>query len=302
MSEMNYICHNGKIISENDLHLACSNRAFQYGDGLFESMHASGNKVQFFYEHFDRLIRSMKLLKMEIPVRFSVDTYGIQKDISKILIKNKLFKGARVRISVFRQGGGFFAPDSNETEYLIECSSIPSDRYELNQKGLLIDIYEEMAKPINTLSRINTSSSMFNVLAGIYKAENKLDECIVMNTKGNIVEGISSNIFVVKENLILTPSLREGCLPGIMRQKAIELARKLAYSVQDEGIVQIQDIMAADEIFYTNAVNGIQWVVGFKQRRYFNKVSKALILELNKLCFPELFQHEDLVNHNAKSA
>jgi len=302
MSELNFICYNGKIISESDLNLSCRNRSFQYGDGLFETMHASGNKVQFFYEHFDRLIRSMKLLKMEIPVRFSVDTFGIQKDISKILVKNKLFKGGRVRLTVFRQSGGFYAPSTNETEYLIECSPIASDVYEQHPKGLLIDIYEEMAKPINTFTRIKSTSSLFSVMAGIYKTENNLDECIVLNTKGNIIEGISSNIFIVKENLLITPSLREGCLPGIMRQKVIELARKIGYAVQDEAIVQIQDIMAADEIFYTNAVSGIQWVVGFKQRRYFNKISKALVLELNKLCFPELFQSSNLFNDSAKIA
>jgi branched-chain amino acid aminotransferase len=139
-------------------------------------------------------------------------------------------------------------------------------------------------------------------MAGIYKTENNLDECIILNTKGNIIEGISSNIFTVKENLIITPSIREGCLPGIMRQKVIELARKQGYVVQDEAIVQIQDIMAADEIFYTNAVKGIQWVVGFKQRRYFNKVSKSLIYELNKLSFPELFQSDNIINDSAKSA
>jgi branched-subunit amino acid aminotransferase/4-amino-4-deoxychorismate lyase len=302
MNEFNYICYNGKIIGENDLNLGCHNRSFQYGDGIFETMHASGNKVQFFYEHFDRLIRSMKMLKMEIPVRFSVDTYGIQKDISKILIKNKLFKGARVRFTVFRQNGGFFAPTTNETDYLIECTAIDSDKYELNPKGLLIDIYEEMPKPINTFTRIKTTSSIFNVMAGIYKTENNLDECLIMNTKGNIIEGISSNIFIVKEKLIMTPSVREGCLLGIMRQKVIELARKQGYVVQDEAIVQVQDIMVADEIFYTNAVRGIQWVVGFKQRRYFNKVSKSLVLELNKLCFPELYHNNNILDNSAKSA
>jgi branched-subunit amino acid aminotransferase/4-amino-4-deoxychorismate lyase len=302
MSEVKYICYNGKILSNNELNVGFENRAFQFGDGLFETMHASGNKVQFFYEHFDRLIRSMKLLKMEIPVRFSVDTFGIQKDISKILVKNKMFKGARVRFTVFRQNGGFYAPETNETEYLIECSAINSDKYELDSKGMLIDLYEEMPKPINILSRIKSTSSLFNVMAGIYKTENNLDECIIINTKGNIVEGISSNIFIVKENLIITPSIREGCLPGIMRQKVIEIARKQGFVVQDDAVVQIQDIMAADEIFYTNAIKGIQWVVGFKQRRYFNKVSKLLIRELNKLCFPEQYSINDQLNDSAKSA
>jgi branched-subunit amino acid aminotransferase/4-amino-4-deoxychorismate lyase len=302
MDELKYICYNGKILSNHELQLSYQNRAFQYGDGLFETMHSSGDKVHFFYEHFERLIRSMKLLKMEIPVRFSVDTYGIQKDISRILIKNKIFKGGRVRFSVFRQTGGFYAPDSNEVDYLIECNPIASDMYVLNAKGYLVDLYEEMPKPVNIFSRIKLTSSIFNVMAGIYKNENQLDECLVINTKGNIIEGVSSNIFVVKDNLIITPSIREGCLPGIMRQKIVELARKSGFVVQDDTIVQIQDIMSADEIFFTNAIAGIRWAVGFKQRRFFNNVSKLLTLELNKLCFPEHFQQSGYINDSAKTA
>jgi branched-chain amino acid aminotransferase len=302
MNDLNYICHNGKIITDNELNIGHNNRSFLYGDGLFETMHASGSRVQFFYEHFDRLIKSMKLLRMEIPVKFSVDTYGIQKEISKILVKNKVFKGARVRFTVFRLNGGNYAPKTNETGYIIECSEIENDKYELNAKGMLIDLYEDMPKPINLFSRIKTTSAIYNVLAGIYKSENSLDECLIINSKGNIIEGISSNIFIVKENLIITPSIREGCLPGIMRQKVIEIARKQGFVVQDDAIVQIQDIMAADEIFFTNAVKGIQWAVGFKQRRYFNKVSKILIDDLNKLSFPEHYSLNDQINDSAISA
>jgi branched-subunit amino acid aminotransferase/4-amino-4-deoxychorismate lyase len=288
MSSEGFISYNGKIIHKDELKLDLNNRAFQYGDGLFETMHASGNKVQFFYEHMERLIRSMKVLKMEIPVRFTIDTMGLQKEISKILNKNKLFKGARIRMTVFREPGGLYTPESNETEYIIESSPLTSDIYEFNQKGLLIDIYEEQLKPINNLASLKITSSIFFVLAGIFKKENGLDECLILNTKGNIIEGISSNIFLVKENVISTPSLREGCLPGIMRQKVIELARRNGFIVQDDQLIKIQDIMSSDEIFFTNAIKGIQWVVGFKQRRFYNKVAKSLSDALNQQQFPQL--------------
>jgi branched-chain amino acid aminotransferase len=287
MDSKHYLSYNGKIVSEDELKLNASNRAFLYGDGIFETMHAAGNKVQFFYDHMDRLIRSMKVLKMEVPVRFTVDTIGLQQEISKLLNKNKFYKGARVRLSVFRHHGGFYAPVNNESEFIIQCSSLQSDKYDFNQKGLLIDIYDEIPKPVNYLSRLKLISSMPFVMAGIFKTENGLDECLLLNSKGNIVEGISSNVFIVKENTIFTPSLREGCLAGIMRQKIIEIARKLNYTVQDEATIQIKDIMAADEIFFTNAVYGIQWALGFKQRRYYNKISGILNDALNQLCFPD---------------
>ena len=304
MENIQYLSYNGKIIEEGEFSIASNNRALQYGDGIFETMHASGSKVLFFYDHLERLIRSMKILKMEVPVKFTVDTMGLQKEISKLLIKNKLFKGSRVRMSVIRQSGGFYAPTTNETDYMIQCSSLPTDSYEFNAKGLYVDLYDEIPKPINYLSRLKTISSMIFVMAGVYKIENQLDECILINTKGNIIEGISSNIFIVKENSIYTPSLREGCLAGIMRQKVIEIARKMGLTVQDEAVMKIEDLMAADEIFFTNAVNGIRWVMGFKQRRYYNKVSNSLSDALNQMCFPEQFGSGLLNNQvqNYKSA
>jgi len=304
MENKHYLSYNGNIIEETELSIGANNRAFQYGDGIFETMFVSGNKVQFFYDHLDRLIRSMKILKMEVPVKFTVDTMGLQKEISKLLNKNKFHKGARVRMTVFRQSGGFYSPTSNETEYMFQCSSLESDKFEFNIKGLYVDLYDEIPKPINYLSRLKTCSSMFFVMAGIYKTENQLDECILINTKGNIVEGISSNIFLVKENTIFTPSLREGCLAGIMRQKIIEIARKQSFTVQDEAILKIDDLMGADEIFFTNAINGIRWVMGFKQRRYYNKVSNQLLESLNQMCFPTKFSTE-IINpqiQNYKSA
>jgi len=286
MESKQYISHNGNIINEEDFKSGINNRALQYGDGIFETMHAAGNKVQFFYEHMDRLIKSMKMLKMEVPVRFTVDTIGLQEEIARILNKNKLFKGARVRLSVYRKAGGYYAPTSNEAEYIIQCSNLNATYYPFNAKGYLIDIYDEIPKPINYFSRLKLVSSSLFVMAGIYKTENQLDECLIINTKGNIAEGISSNVFVVKENTIQTPSLREGCLAGIMRQKVIEIGRKMEYNVQDEAIIKVNDLMAADEIFFTNAVLGIQWAVGFKQRRYYNKVSGILSEALNQYCFP----------------
>jgi len=285
MIKSKYISHNGKIILTKEFRPEFNNRAFQYGDGLFETMHALGTNVQFFYEHIERLISSMKVLKMEVPVRFSIDTLGLQKEITKLLTKNRIYKGARVRLSVFRQSGGFYSPETNEISYLIQTEHLKYDQYELNNQGFIIDIYEEVQKPINIFSGLKTSSSIFYVMAGIFKSGNNLDECLIINEKGNIVEGVSANIFVVKENNIYTPSLKSGCLNGIMRKKIIEIAKNEKFTVFDDVPIQLQDIVAADELFFTNAITGIRWVLGFKQRRYYNKIAKLLNTKLNKSVF-----------------
>ncbi len=287
VEESKYISYNGNILLTENFKPEFNNRAFQYGDGLFETMHALGTNVQFFYEHIERLIRSMKALKMEVPVRFSIDTLGLQKEITKLLTKNRIYKGGRVRLTVFRQNGGFYSPKNNEVNYLIQTEHLSSDNYELNSKGYHIDIFEEIPKPINILSALKTTSSIFYVMAGIFKSENKLDECLLINEKGNIVEGVSANIFIVKENNIYTPSLKSGCLDGIMRKKVMDIAKSEGFTVYDEIPIQLSDIMAADELFFTNAITGIKWVLSFKQRRYYHKIAKQLIDKLNKSVFSE---------------
>lgn len=287
MNKTQYISYNGQIIAAKEFGITINNRSFQYGDGLFETMHAVGSQVQFFYEHIERLVESMKLLHMEVPVRFTIDTLGLQKEISKLLTKNKIFKGGRVRLSVFRRAGGLYTPKNSEISYIIQALPLEHTYYELNTKGYIIDIYDEIPKPVNILSGIKSTSSLLYVMAGIYKKEKNLDECLLINETGNIVEGMSANIFLIKEGNIYTPPLRSGCLKGIMRKKVIELAKNEGFTVFDEVPIKLPDIMAADELFFTNAINGIHWVMGFKQRRYFNKITKILSKKLNQEVFTE---------------
>lgn len=287
MKESKYISYNGKIIPSEEFSPEFNNRAFQYGDGLFETMHALGTRVQFFYDHMERLIRSMKILKMEVPVRFSIDTLGLQKEITKLLTTNRIYMGGRVRLTVFRESGGFFSPETNEVNYLIQTEHLKQDKYVLNDNGYKIDIYEEVQKPLNVFSGLKTTSAIFYVMAGIFKSDNKLDECLIINEKGNIAEGISANIFIVKEKNIYTPSLKSGCLDGIMRKKIIDIAKSEGLNVFDDIPIQIANIIAADEIFFTNAITGIRWVLGFKQRRYYNKIAKQLNQKLNESVFAE---------------
>ena len=183
MKVSKYISYNGKIILTEEFRPVFNNRAFQYGDGLFETMHALGTGVQFFYEHMERLIRSMKVLKMEVPVRFSIDTLGLQKEITKLLTKNRIYKGGRLRLTVFRQSGGFYSPETNEINYLIQAEHLKHDQYILNTKGFNIDIFEEVQKPVNILSGLKTTSSIFYVMAGIFKSDKKLDECLIIKEK-----------------------------------------------------------------------------------------------------------------------
>jgi branched-chain amino acid aminotransferase len=155
-------------------------------------------------------------------------------------------------------------------------------RYFLNEKGLIMDIFTEVPKPVNYLSNIKTCSSLPLVMAGLFKVQHKLDEVFLLNQEGNLCEAGNSNIFVWYKSHLYTPALSEGCVEGVMRGIAVKLAKQSGIPCT-EAQINPDILYEADEVFLTNASRGIQWVMGFGVKRYFNQLSKGLIGELNKL-------------------
>jgi branched-chain amino acid aminotransferase len=276
-----YICYNGYYHKAEEPVLPHDNRGFLYGDALFETMRANGKVIHFFNDHISRLYHSMKTLGMDVPEK--IRTAAINEDIVKLLNKNRHLKGARIRLTVFRNSGGKYTPQTNEVSYLISSEKLPSDIYQLNDEGLVIDIFQQYKKPLNLLSNLKTTNDLIYILAGLFKKEQRLNECILLNENNELVEAISSNLFLVKENILKTPPLKSGCLNGIMRKQILELAEDVGLKISMEQKITPQELLESDEIFLTNAVHGIQWVKGFRNIRYYKSTAKKLIQRLNEI-------------------
>ena len=283
MAVNSFILYNGEYHFKDEFGLSYKNRAFCYGDALFETMHANGTDIQFINNHLTRLIFGMKVLKMEVPT--VIESGFIEKEIIKLLHKNKLYQGVRIRLSVFRNEGGKYTPADNNISYLVETDYLENDYYQLNNKGFIIDIYPEIKKPINQLSNLKTSNSLLYVIAGLYAKEKKLNDCLLLNEKGNIIEGISSNIFLIKGSSLSTPSLKEGPVAGIMRKQILKLADNVGFKINNESSITQSQLLNADEVFLTNSINGIRWVSAYKEKRYFNSNVKKIIDQLNMIAF-----------------
>jgi len=278
------LCYNGIFYPDTTALFTADNRAFRYGDSLFETIHCNGTQIQFFDEHMERLQLGMSHLRMEIPDNFS---HTIETNIKSLITKNKSFLGTRIRLSVFRNSGGLYTPQTNRISFLIESSKLDSPNYYLNKKGLKIGLFDSYKKASNSLSGFKTGNSLPFILAGLHKTEMKWDDCLLLNERQNLVESVSSNLFIVKDGILYTPSLESGAMNGIMREQIIQIALKLGITVYDDCIMKPEQLIDADEIFLTNAIVGIRWVVAYEERRYFNRSAKVLIEELNKKAFPK---------------
>ncbi len=276
---LNLLNFNGQIVPADSKLLSVANRAFKYGDGLFESMRLLKGKLMFADLHADRLQRGMKALK--IDGYSQMDAYFLKQIAEQLAIRNKT-KHGRLRLTVYRDSEGFYAPTTNAMGYCLEIVPADEPRYFLNDKGLIVDVYTEVPKPCNFLSNIKTCNSLTYVMAGLYKTQNNLDEVFLLNQNGFLCEASSANIFVYYQNHLYTPALSEGCVEGVMRQVIIDLAKKVSIPVV-EAQINPDILYEADEVFITNASRGIQSVMGYGVRRYFNKVSKVLMEELNKI-------------------
>jgi branched-chain amino acid aminotransferase len=196
-SRYNLISFNKEYISTKEFSLNLSNRAFRYGDGFFETMHANGLDVQFINDHFSRIEKAAKILKIELPEYFTLNFLKIQ--VAGLLRRNKLFQGVRIKLTIYRNGEGFYIPKSNKAEVVIEAHYLSKGAYELNEKGITVGIYNEIPKPICLVSSFKSINAQLYVLAGIYSQQNGFDDALLINDKGFLVEATSSNIFALKD-------------------------------------------------------------------------------------------------------
>ena len=288
MEKRNYIWINGEYANGKQPVLHINNRSFAYGDGFFETIHAYGTEARYLSLHFNRITKSLRVLGMVPPPFLSLEFLG--SEITRLLNKNRVFGSARIRLTFFRESGGFYGPTKSGIGITIETTPLEDDFYPLNQKGYVVDIYTDIRKPINLLSPLKSSNALLYVMAAMYKQSAKLDDCIIINDQNRIAEATSSNLFLVMGNEIRTPSLEEGCVAGVMRHVVINLAKQEGYRVVDNDPVEVDMLTIADEIFLTNAIAGIRWVVGLRHKRYFGVTSRKLSQRLNELTFPDQFK------------
>ncbi|QMU65317.1 MAG: aminotransferase class IV [Flavobacteriaceae bacterium] len=268
---------NGDLISGTRVKLTVDNRGFKYGDALFETVKIYHGKVIFWEDHYFRLMASMRMLRMKIPMNFTLE--NLEEEILKTVLPISNSKVLRARFSIYRKDGGYYMPDSNEVDYLIDVSESIVQRKNVYR----IDLFKDFYHYSGLLSTLKTNNKILNILASVYAKDNGLDNCVLLNEKKNITEATNGNIFIVKGYTIKTPRLTEGCLKGILRKKIIEIITVDEDFTVEETAITPFEIQKADEVFITNAIIGIQPVTNYRKKAFATKVSEKLIKSLQLL-------------------
>ena len=277
---MNYIYNNGEFLDSSIPSIHISNRGFRYADGFFESIRIMDGKPVFLENHFSRITDAMKAFSLETPEGFSKTR--LNEEILALLDKNGIHQGGRCRVTFSRKSEGFYSPEENNMEYIIEAHEKIDNDFTLNEVGKVVDLFPDIKKQINKFSPFKNLNCQIYIHASLFAKEKMFDDALIQNEKMGIIESTVSNIFLVSNGVLYTPGIVEGCVGGTMRMTIINLALQNNIKVYECNLTP-QNLLAADEIFLTNAISGIAWVSSYRTKRYFNNTSKKLVALLNEL-------------------
>ena len=271
------INRNGILVEEENVQSLNQNRAFGYGDGLFDTLKLFKGEIQFLEEHYFRLMSSMRMLRMKIPATFTLEAY--EEEIRKTLEGNGMQDEARVRVNFYRTDGGGYHPRSNQSEFLIEVGELPS----IEESVLEVELFKDFHLSSGLLSTIKTNNRIVNVLASIFASENDLQNAVLINEKKELVAAANANLFLVSKGKLLTPALQCGCINGIIRKKISEAVQSDPELEIEEASISPFELLKADEVFLSNSLIGIQSVRRYRKKTYGDEITKKVRKMLNEI-------------------
>lgn len=273
-----YLLYNGKFHQHSEPLVPADNRGLRYGDGLFETLRFSGGSIQLQDWHFERLFRGMNLLQFDCPALFTPVLLAGQ--VAALCKKNN-HKTARVRIQIFRGNGGLYDPENHFPHCIIQSWLLSGDGFELNENGLVAGIYTAAKKSTDSFANLKSNNYLPYAMAALHAKKQQWNEAFLLNTAGSICDATIANIFIIKNGTIYTPSLQEGGIAGIMRRFLLENLPVQGFLVEETSIGP-EDLLAADEVFVTNAIRGVRWVKECGASRYTNCMVTQIFTRLLK--------------------
>ncbi len=270
---------NGTVLETKNATVALNNRGLNYGDAVFETIRFSGGKIYFWEDHYFRLMASMRILRMEIPMNFTMEF--LEEEIIRIVNSEEKNNPFRIKLLVWRKTGGKYAPLTNDIEYAISLEKLEEPFYNLDESNCEIELFKDHYITSGLLSTLKTTNRLINILGSIYAQENQYDNCLLLNENKQIVEALNGNVFLVTGNIIKTPPLSDGCLNGIMRKQIIAIIKELPEIEIEESSVSPFELQKADEIFITNTIQGLVPVTKYRKKEFNNTVAKMLLPKLN---------------------
>lgn len=269
---------NGTLVSSSSDQLA-NNRAFLYGDGIFETVKVLDGKVLFLEDHYFRLMSGMRIIRMEIPMDFTMEYF--ESELLETAKANDCLDSGRARMTVFRNSGGLYLPTDNHVGYIVQAHPLDKPMYSIENIEYEVDLFKDFYVTAQLLSTIKSTNRLVNITGSIFADENGLANCLLINDNKNVIEGLQGNLFMLSDNKLITPPLTDGCLNGVMRKQILALARNMEGIEVVETSISPFDLQKADELFLTNVIVGIRPITKYRKKEFTANFAESLLVKLN---------------------
>jgi branched-chain amino acid aminotransferase len=273
-----YLSYNGELLRDDKPLLRADNRGLRYGDGLFETIRFYEGQIHLQDYHFERLFSGLELLQFELPSYFGTSYLAAQ--ILRLCQKNN-HPNARVRLMVVRGNGGLFDPENHFPNCIIQSMPLTAGGFSLNENGLTTGVYPGALKSMDTFANLKSNNYLPYIMAALYARQQQWNEALLQNSAGRICDATIANLFIIKKDKLYTPALSEGCVAGVMRRWIIEKLLLNGYHVE-QSTITAGNVTEADEMFFTNSIQGIRWVQQCDKTTYTNRMVNIIYNELLK--------------------
>lgn len=252
--------------------LTQTQRAFLYGDALFETIRVFDGKIPLLGRHWSRLSGGLSALGFELSAAW--DAAFFRQEILKICPPN-----GRARLTIWRSPGGLYAPANNTPQFMITAQSLEYNTYEWLEKGVTLGLSESVRLPVDAYSTFKSLNCARYVAASVEAKRRKWDDVLILNMYDRVCEATTSNVFWWEEDRLYTIPLTEGCVAGVQRALLLETALAAGFAIHEKPAT-FATLQNAGEIFLTNAIRGIMPVRFFagsglemhKTRQFFDTV------------------------------
>lgn len=249
------INYNGNLIPSGSASLEVSNRGFQYGDGIFETIIFRKKEIMFLNEHWERISESVNDLKLNFPFTRK----DLENTLLELLEVNGLMgQSARMKLYIWRKAGGLYTPDHFEAEFLLTADQAQRKKVlKFDKVGLADSIFLQKT----AFSHLKTISALPYVMAGIEKKERGLEEIILLDQDDYVAEASSSNLYFLdlSNSTIYTPSLHTGCINGVSRRFLFKNAKQFDLEIKE--VLWFPEDLTSDKLsIFTINVAGVNCI------------------------------------------
>lgn len=262
---MSLINLNGKLLNEANAHVSINNRSFRYGDGCFETIRITNNRIPLWQLHWERASSALQTLQFQIPNFFTSDF--LLQSILELAKKNGHQQLARIRLTIFRGNGGLYDPENHFPNYLIQSWPLNAALQQMNTNGLVAGIYNDGLKAADAFANIKSNNYLLYAMAALHAKQQHWNDALVLNHKGTIADTTIANLFIIKNGTVLTPPLSDGPVAGTIRRYLLQQLPTIGYEIEEVSIAP-EAVYNADEVFLTNAMYGMKWVKQVEDKTY----------------------------------